>query len=375
MSRRNGWLGVPLGCVLALAACHPAPAARGDQSTRFFPATVGTYGLDLTQTDRDHLAELYALRQINPCGFVDRRPAALRDHGDYTYADTADQSVEPGFRGSIFPLGAEGCRIIFPDKETGLLLRTLPGEARWNDDQFSPAHPGVQKSTSWGKCVFRVTLPLTTLAGAPKAMRDPVLQVTPMDIADNTPDLTDTSLCPLTEALTAEIAAAVGEAGIPVHTGADRFLTADPCAAAPDLQAVGFAWLEPPTQAQFPTTWRHPGVCNLRRDGTASRSAVVKYGLVTWSDTVLEVPWGEAPVRNEQDGVTLFDFTTENETTCGTTVVAQTVIAIDPVRVGSGAPAVTPPTPVVVVRLSTAAGQHCADIAKRAALAAVKRAT
>ena len=76
--------------VALLAACHPAPGnptsttaatpassgsvsttattppARPDQSAVFFPPSVDDYGLDLTQVDRDHLAELHALRQIDP---------------------------------------------------------------------------------------------------------------------------------------------------------------------------------------------------------------------------------------------------------------------------------------------------------------------
>ncbi|HOW95119.1 MAG TPA: hypothetical protein PLF91_11580, partial [Mycolicibacterium fallax] len=85
--------------VVMLAACQPssgtpaettpASAAAPDQSAVFFPGPADSYGVTVDQTDREHLAQLYALRQIDPCGFVaaeafpDRTQPAL--HGDYSY--------------------------------------------------------------------------------------------------------------------------------------------------------------------------------------------------------------------------------------------------------------------------------------------------
>src|SRR4051812_19237393 len=118
MLRTARRLSVLLVCGALTVACHGAPhnpsatgtssagPAKPDQSRVFFPATVDGYGLTLTQTDRDHLAELYALRQIDPCGFVDQQtpgfvdrvPPALQGHKDYSYNYTAITGIFLGDR-------------------------------------------------------------------------------------------------------------------------------------------------------------------------------------------------------------------------------------------------------------------------------------
>lgn len=405
MAKASKRVSALLICGLLTAACHEGPrapsatvtssAAKPDQSAGFFPATVDTYGLAVTQTDRDHLAELYALRQIDPCGFVQRQtpgfvdgPApALHGRTDYSFGYSAEGGVSIG--PILHPLGGAGCLVALPATKMGLLLQVLPGDPdRYGDALLTPdpSYPGVLKSTSWGACVFRVGLPLTGLAGAPKSMRDPVVQLTSTDVERPRWNADDTSLCPLAEALAGDIAAYVRDKGVPVHAGrrdtAAKFLTGDPCAAAPELQAVGFTWHDPPAKVQFPTTWRHPGTCQLRLTQADSypqaRSAVVKYGLVIWSDETVtgiadQTP-GRAIVRSEHDGMTLFEVTGGNETGCYSDVVAKTYSAIEPVTVGTGAPGLRPATPVVTVHLSGPAGSDCGETARQTAVAAVKRA-
>jgi hypothetical protein len=401
---------VLLVCGVLTVACHGAPHApsatgtspaspvKPDQSKVFFPATVDTYGLTLAQTDRDHLAELYALRQIDPCGFVDqqtpgfvdRPPPALHSHKDYSYT-YADGAIDLGPIGpGLDPVGGDSCLIALPATKMGLVLAVWPGDPdRYGDDTFSPdpSHPGVARSTTWGRCVFRVALPLTGLTGAPKSMRDPVLQVDVINLETHRWNVNDTSLCGLAEALAGDIAGLVRDKGIPVHAGhggtAAKFLTGDPCATAPDLRAVGFIWHDPPSRVQYPTTWRHPGICNLRLtkadNGSKGPSAVVKYGLVAWSDKIIDEISGETPgsvlTRGARDGVTLFDFTRNYETGCWSYVLARTNLHIEPIVVGAGAPGLPTSTPMVTIRLDTPAGSNCSEIAKQAALAAVKRGT
>ncbi|MGA5541307.1 hypothetical protein ACPCIR_05590 [Mycobacterium sp. NPDC051198] len=350
-----------------------------DQSKVFFPGTVQTYGLDLTPTDRDHLAELYALRQIDPCGFVDRKALEDNDHKDFSYTYTAVPWIETGGNSPIATLGGDGCTIAFPANKMGLELAVRPGESRWNDPQFKPdpAHPGVINEGS-PPCTFRVALPLTRLPGAPASMRDPMLEVSAAKVTDGQREPGDPSLCDLGGTIAGNIAALVEQRGVPVYSDgnsyAARFLTADPCDTAQDLPAVGFIWKEPNPQAQWPTTWRHPGVCNLQLDktGGAPATAVVKHGLVKWSDSVLDMPWGEDPERSERDGTELFDFSSYLAPGCF--VIAKTGQSIEPVGVGTGAPDLSASTPVVTVRLNATAGENCGDMAKQVALAGVQRA-
>jgi hypothetical protein len=232
--------------------------------------------------------------------------------------------------------------------------------------------------------MFRASLPLTAMAGAPKNVRDPVIEVSPTQVTTGGQILDDASLCRLAEAMADALAAQVRQRGIPVYSDHDsvaaRFLTSDPCAAAVELHAVGISWKEPRPEAQYPTTWRHPGVCSLQLtqadSGPASSSAVVRYGLAAWFDSMVTSAYGTVPSRGEQDSVTLFDITTNDETAgCQSFVVAKTQLSIEPIKVGSGATDLGPETPVVTVRLRTPPGGDCADIAKQAALAAVKRTT
>lgn len=354
--------------------------ARPDQSAVFFPTPVDTYGLNPTQVDRDHLAELHALRQIDPCGFIDQQTLAANGHPDFNYTYTAAPSIETTGNSPIAPLGGDGCIVAFPSAKAGLALQVLPGESRWDDAQFSPdpEHRGVTRQAA-AACTFRVTLPLTSLAGAPPSMRDPILEIAPVNIADNTPNTEDNSACPATKAVTEAIAARIEHTGAPVHSAQTspvaRFLSGDPCAAAADLPATGLIWKEPNPTAQWPTTWRHPGVCNLQLTETdhGPASAVVKYGLVNWSDDILTMPWGEEPRRDEQDGVALFDFS--SYLTPGCLVIAKADLGVEPVQIGTGSPGLVPSTPVVTVRLNGPVGGDCADTAKHVALNALKRAS
>ncbi|WP_207567701.1 hypothetical protein, partial [Mycolicibacillus koreensis] len=257
-------------------------------------------------------------------------------------------------------------------------------ESRLVDTQFNPnaAHQGVMERTS-PVCAFRVALPLTRLSGAPRSMRDPVAEVSPADVTNGRSNFGDTSLCQLAEAIAGDIAVNVSQKGIPAHSDHDTvaatFLTSDPCAAALDLHAVDFIWNEPPADAQWATTWRHPGVCDLQLGQSKGRidvsSAVVKYGLAVWSDGVVESPSGQTPARSEQDNVELFDFTTNNETACRAFVLGKSNVNIEPVSVGIGAPDLAPPTPVVTVQLSMPKGSNCTETAQQTAVAAIKRAT
>lgn len=366
---------------LSVTACGPRTAApvQPDQSKVFFPGTVETYGLDLTPTDRDHLAERYALRQIDPCGFVDQKTLEGNGHKDFSYTYSSVSWIETGANSPIATLGGEGCTVRFPATKAGLELLVRPGEVRWNDSQFSsdPAHRGVLGTTPPG-CTFRVPLPLAGLTGAPESMRDPVVEVSAVDVTDGRRNSEDTELCELGGAVADEIAAHVEANGVPVHADksstATRFLTADPCAAAADLHAVGFEWWEPKPEAQWPTTWRHPGVCELQLDPAAGESttAVVKYGLVKWSDDIVKMPWSPESQRSEQDGVTLFDVGRSSGPDCY--VIANTNRSIEPVTVGTGAADLVASTPIVTVRVNAPTAGNCAGRAKEAALRAVQRA-
>lgn len=380
MLRAIAWA---LALSVATTACDTQTDAppRPDQAKVFFPGTVQTYGLDLTPTDRNHLAELYALRQIDPCGFVDRKTLEDDGHKDFSYTYTAAHAIAVEGASPVFPIGGDGCTIAFPSMEVGLELSVAPGERRANDMQFEPdpAHPGVMTRTSM--CTFRTPIPLTALEGAPASMRHPVLEVTPINIADGRVEFDDTAMCELGGLIAGGVAAHVEAHGVPVHADksstATRFLTADPCAAAADVLAVEFRWWEPNPEAQWPTTWRHPGVCEFlwekAADNPAARSAIVKYGLAVWSADVVESMSGTVPVRSEQDGVQLLDFSSDDSPSCS--VIAKTGLSIEPVDVGTGAPDLASPTPVVSVWLHAHAGENCGDSAKRVAVAAVKRAS
>lgn len=399
---------VLLVCGLLTVACHGAPhapsatgtgsagPAKHEQSRIFFPPTVDTYDLTLTQTDRDHLAELHALRQIDACGFVEQEnfgdrtpPPALHSHKDYSYTYTVGWIDVGPIGPGLDPVGGDSCLIALPANKMGLAVEVWPGDpGRFVDDTFSPdpSHPGVTKSTTWRTCTFRVALPLTALTGAPRSMRDPVVQVTPINLETRWWN-DDTSLCPLAGALAGDIVGLVRDKSIPVHAGHGgtpaKFLTGDPCATAPDLRAVGLIWHDPPNGVQYPTTWRHPGVCNLRLTSADKypdvRAAVVKYGLVAWSDKIIDEISDERPgsvlTRDEHDGVTLFDFTSNSATGCWSYVLARTNLHFEPITVGAGAPGLPTSTPMVTIRLDTPAGTNCAEVAKQAALDAVKRAT
>lgn len=385
-------IGALAACVTVMAACHGAPRApstqpttpdqpgRPDQATVFFPATVDTYGLDLGRTDREHLAELHALRQIDPCGFVDGQTLAAGGHHDFGYTYAAVEQVAGYGFGLVHPDGGDACTIALLPQHAGLSIQVLPGEPRATDDRFTadPPHPGITRSTVFG-CIFRVTLPLTGLAGAPASMHDPVAEVRTRDVDGGTASVGDATLCGLAEAVANGIAERLGTKGIPVYANradvAARFLTGDPCAAAAGLHAAGFTWREPPPQAQWPTTWRHLAVCRialLPSDGDVG-SAVVKYGLAAWSDKSASSPDGSVPTRTEQDGVTLLDFTSD-QTYCSTFVIAKTNLTIQATMSGPGAPDMTAATPVVTVRLTAPHGADCAQTAKQAALDAVRRA-
>lgn len=401
MVPRIGWAVVALVCAVLLVACQRSPTtapaaddpstgrAGPDQSAVFFPGVVDSYGLDVTQADRDHLADLYARRQIDPCGFVDRNPAALRGHKDYSYTHTAVREllVDGDWRHT---LAGDGCGIAFPGSEIGLLLRIWPGDpgGYTGGSPFAPdpSHPGVTMSTTWGKCTFRVVVPLTDLAGAPGSMRDPLVQVTPMDVASGRWNMRDTSLCPLAGALAGDIAGQLGDMGIPVYrhggTVAARFLTSDPCATAADLPMEKYVWSDPSPQAQWPTTWRHPGTCELKlaEAGDASDAgwAVTRHGLAVWPeliDDLVDPSTGRPAIRTEQDGIVLYDLTGRSETGCRGSVVAKSDVSITPTAVGAGAPGLGESSPIVVLMLSMAGRADCGEIARRAARAAITRGT
>lgn len=354
-----------------------AASSRPDQAGVYFPATVDTHGLNPAPVDRDHLAELHALRQIDPCGFVDQHALAANGHPDFSYTYTSVPWIEPGGNSPIAPLGGQGCTITFGSANTAVALEVLPGEPRWNDTQFIPVvqHPGTTKHQA-APCTFRVALPLTSLAGAPESMRDPVLEVAPVNVADSTKNPEQTSVCPITQAAADAAAAHVKHTGVPVldeGSPAARFLAGDPCAAAADLPTAGFVWTEPNPTAQWPTTWRHPGVCNLRLNETdnAPATAVIKHGLVHWSDDILKMPWGEDPQRSEQDGVEMFTFSTYLSPGC--LVIAKANHDVEPIQIGTVAPDLVPSTPVVTVRLNGSIRGNCADTAQQVTLNALKR--
>ena len=368
-------------CGFLAAACQaPGMPVPPDRSGVFFPPAVDSYGH--SQTDRDRLAELYALRRVDPCGFVDEKTLVANGHKDFSYTYTAVHEISDGAVPPLFPLGGDGCTVALPAAKTGLALEIVPGEPRATDAQFSPdpTHPDVSKR-GIPMCEYRVTIPLTSMPGAPAAMRDPMVQISPISVSDGRWEFDDTSLCGLAEAIATDIAAHIQERGIPVRSGhsssATKFLTSDPCAAAIDLHAVGFDWHEPSPEAQWPTTWRHPGVCNLHlqpdNSGPTPATAVVRYGLAAWTDNILQPSSGQAPTRSDRDGIELYDFSSDAATGCF--VVAKSALRTEPINVGSGAPALVASTPIVTVRMNAPAGTSCTDTAAPAALAAIKRGT
>ncbi len=363
------------------APASTATPASGGQAAVFFPGTVDTFGLTAGQADRDHLAELAALRRIDPCGFVNPNTLSANSRADASYAPSAARAVVATGLSPIAPLGGDACTVAFPGTTTGLELRILPGEPRWNDAQFAPdpSDPAVLKMSA-PACGYRVEIPLNELAGAPGSMRNPVVEISPVDISGGSTEVDAAPVCQVASALATNAASTVGHNGIPVRgsgtsTGADM-LTLDPCRAAPQLHAEGFIWKEPSAAAQMPTTWRHPGVCNLSLSANtgelASSSAVVKIGLVAWSDNVLAVPWGERPKSNKRDGVELFDYS-DKYLGAGCLVVAKPDATIAPNVVGTAAPALTAPSPVATVRISAPEGSNCVDTAEKAALAVLNR--
>lgn len=383
MSRAMRRAAALLACGFLAAACQTSDKPEPpNQSSVYFPAAVAQYGFALSQTDRDHLAELYALRQIDPCGFVDRKSLGARGHDDFTYTYTAVHEIGDDGVPPLFPLGGDGCTVAIPGTKTGLSLRIIPGEPHGTDIQFSPdsAHPDISKRDT-PMCEFRASIPLAAVAGAPAAMGNPVLEISPISVADGRWEFDDTSLCGLAEAIATGISTRIQEHGIPARSdtssSAAMFLTKDPCEAANDLHAVGFDWHAPNPEAQWPTTWRHPSVCNLRLQPGSNNptpvTAVVRYGLAAWSDSVLQSSSGRPPIRSELDGVTLYDFSAPDAPDCF--VVAKTNLHVEPVNVGSGGTELIPPTPVVTVRLNSSEGTACAATATQAALAAAKRAT
>ncbi|MCV7191724.1 hypothetical protein [Mycolicibacterium brumae] len=379
------FLSATLLCVALITGCQnspvsdaepttKAPTAVADQSAVFFPGDLADYGMTLTRTDRDHLAELYALRQIDPCGFLDGQ--TLSGHPDFSRTYGSATAVEPGGVGPIWPLNWGSCRVALPGSTVDLGLRLLPGEKQFSDDfyQPDPTRPGVWTSDAPGwRCQVRVELPLTALSGAPASMRNPTLLIGAM-AANGGLDLDDTSLCALSDELAGRLATVVRDEGVPAYPNSpsapERFLTADPCAAATELGAATLSWWEPAPAAQYPTSWRHANVCDLRAT-TDQRGpgAVVKYGLVIWSDTVLDVPWGDTATRTEQDGVELFTLADHSCLVVARLNTAAPAIA----KVGANAPDMVAPTPVVVVSVSGNSGQCQAD-AQTIAVAAAKRA-
>lgn len=379
-------------CVALSAGCtHPAeapsdsPAAgtsssgsRPQEPNVFFPGNIDTYGLNLSQTDRDHLTELHALRQLDPCAAVDAKTLESNGHKDFSYTFAGTHSLGEG--SPLAPIYADICAVAFPDAAMGIALSVLPGETRANDNQFTadPSVEGVTKRTS-PLCSYRATLPLTGLSGAPKTMRDPLIEVTPINISSYEWDFNDTSLCQTAEAVAGQVAARAREKSFPVFTdrsaAAAKFVTADPCAAATDLHAIGFVWKEPSPEAQWPSTWRHPSVCNLQLTGAAddpnSTRAIVRSGFAIWSDRILfdsrvgdSIPADQ--VRSEQDGVELFDLSSPDSCL----VIGKGSAAVEPTKVGAGAAELVAPTPVVSVRMS---GANCAETTRQAVVAAIKR--
>lgn len=343
----------------AASASPSKPAASTpDQSATFFPPTVETYGLD----GHDRFAELYALRQIDPCGFVDSDVLTTGGHADFSYTYSAVHEILTEGVGPIMPLGGNGCTVAFPSGPVGLSISVRPGEVTGVDSQFSADSSGVLKRTS--PCSYRVSLPLTKFSGASALMKDPLVEVSLTGIADDQLPAADPALCSLGEAVAAGVASQVSSVGVPVYgAAASRFLTADPCAAAPDLNATGAVWKEPNPQAQWPTTWRHPSVCNLEVPGG---TAVVRYGLAVWSDYVVSSPSGKEVVRSSRDEVSLVSV--GSDSSCF--VVARAADTLSPVVVGAGAPELAAPTPVVAVSLNA---PNCGATAEDAAVAALER--
>ena len=355
------------------ASTTTSKKAAADQSETFFPSTVEFYGLDHTDTDREHLRELHALRQIDPCGLVDEEALTAEGRGDFSYTPTPLHTIYPDVGSPVQPLGGNGCTIAFPYTPVGLSLEVLPGEPTGIDTEFRASGSGVEKNDAL--CIFRVRLPLMELAGAPSSMDDPRIQIAAENIAEGGFVHRDPNMCGLAEAVAASVARQVGEHGVPTYatesSEAARFLTADPCAAATNLDAVGVTWREPNPMSQFPTTWRHPSVCNLKLDG-GTASAVVTYGVTAWSDDLAQSN-SQKPDRTERDGVALTSFGSNSAQHCF--VLAKSNNTLTPAAVGSGAPELSAPTPVVTVQLTVPNGQTCIDTAQDTALAALKRAS
>lgn len=361
-------------CAALLTGCqNPAVTAAPDPSAVFFPGHLADYGMTLTPTDRDNLAELYALRRIDPCGFLDGQ--ALPGHPDFSYTYGSSKRAAPTSVGPIWPLNWGSCRVALPGSTVELGLWVLPGERQFSDRfyQRDQSRPGVWTSDTPGwQCQLRVELPLAELAGAPASMRNPMLLVGPMS-TDGSVNIDDTSLCALSDEFAGQLADRVRDDGAPSYPNrwppAETLLTADPCAAAVDLDAIGFDWHEPKPEAQYNTSWRRPNVCSLRTTDERGPGAVVKYALLDWSDTVLDVPWADTATRAEQDGVELFTLGADS---CQ--VVARLNTAAPAItKVGANAPDMAAPTPAVVVSKSGEPGE-CQATARAVAVAAAKRA-
>ncbi len=393
--------------VTLLTACHPpateapdpsstpaagAPSAVRDQSTVFFPGAGDSYGVAVDQTDRDHLTELAALRKIDPCGFVAAENAGRADDGRaalggraYSYTYNAVSNLLVG-GDRLHTLGGNACAVALSDSKIGLLLTVNPGDPQGYTGSTpltpDPEHPGVTKTTSWGKCTYRVRLPLTAMAGAPPSMQDPMLQVTPM--SDGTWELEDTSRCDLAGALAGDAAALVSNRGVPVFTdkasAAAWYLSSDPCAAAEDLSAQRFRWDDPHPGSQWPTTWRHPGTCQLDL-GTADsgpdvRLAVIRRGLAIWPQLaadLVEPGTGQPAAKTQRYGIDLYSLSSGGDQSCKGFVVAKAADVLPVVNVGGGAPGLSAPTPTIVVDLIARGGANCNEVATTAAVAAMKR--
>ena len=360
----------------AVLGCGSAAAdTPTGQSAVFFPGAPDTYWVPADQTDRDHLTELGALRRIDACGFVDPRVLTEAGHPDFSYGRSAARWIEPGMRGQVAPISPEACLIALPDNPLGVQLAVRAGESTATDDQFhpDPAHPVPTRRSA--PCQARVPLPLAGMTGAPAGMRDPVLEVSLAAVRYDQTPRGDDPLCALVGSVADAAAAAVRDSGVPAYSGDSRlarFATADPCAAARDVAAVGFIWWEPRPAAQVPATGRHPSVCDLRTGGAAgdpaAPTAVIKYGLVNWSDEATRDPSGQTPQRTERGGVTLYSYPAP-----GCRVVARAGSTIAPTVVGNGA-GLAAATPVATVALSGPADDSCLLTAERAALAALGRA-